>query len=174
MAKIGRNDPCPCGSGSKYKKCCLPKAQVGQPVTPMEQARVSLMGQIEKIQRAAAAGKEKVFEVGVFVFFSKRDGDAWLLEITDSDAVQVAEAGKPLDTPIDENPETIEINWSHTFAIRDKKFYLTSYEDKSESLLPGVPTQQVRAAIRRIRKRYPEELLNQVHIPQENTEAADS
>ncbi|MBE5995403.1 SEC-C metal-binding domain-containing protein [Lacrimispora sp.] len=21
-AKIGRNDPCPCGSGKKYKKCC--------------------------------------------------------------------------------------------------------------------------------------------------------
>lgn len=21
--KIGRNDPCPCGSGRKYKKCCL-------------------------------------------------------------------------------------------------------------------------------------------------------
>lgn len=25
MAKIGRNDPCPCGSGKKYKKCCLAK-----------------------------------------------------------------------------------------------------------------------------------------------------
>lgn len=23
MNKIGRNDPCPCGSGKKYKKCCL-------------------------------------------------------------------------------------------------------------------------------------------------------
>ena len=23
--KIGRNDPCPCGSGRKYKKCCLNK-----------------------------------------------------------------------------------------------------------------------------------------------------
>lgn len=23
MKKIGRNDPCPCGSGKKYKKCCL-------------------------------------------------------------------------------------------------------------------------------------------------------
>ncbi|MEO7270563.1 MAG: SEC-C metal-binding domain-containing protein [Vicinamibacterales bacterium] len=23
MAEIGRNDPCPCGSGRKYKKCCL-------------------------------------------------------------------------------------------------------------------------------------------------------
>lgn len=25
--KIGRNDPCPCGSGKKYKKCCLKKDQ---------------------------------------------------------------------------------------------------------------------------------------------------
>lgn len=23
--KAGRNDPCPCGSGKKYKKCCLPR-----------------------------------------------------------------------------------------------------------------------------------------------------
>src|SRR6266446_4344577 len=22
---VGRNDPCPCGSGKKYKKCCLPR-----------------------------------------------------------------------------------------------------------------------------------------------------
>ena len=22
-SKIGRNDPCPCGSGRKYKKCCM-------------------------------------------------------------------------------------------------------------------------------------------------------
>jgi preprotein translocase subunit SecA len=22
MPKVGRNDPCPCGSGKKYKKCC--------------------------------------------------------------------------------------------------------------------------------------------------------
>jgi SEC-C motif domain protein len=24
--KVGRNDPCPCGSGKKYKQCCLVKA----------------------------------------------------------------------------------------------------------------------------------------------------
>ena len=22
VAKVGRNDPCPCGSGKKHKKCC--------------------------------------------------------------------------------------------------------------------------------------------------------
>jgi HEAT repeat protein len=26
--KVGRNDPCPCGSGKKYKKCCLNKTSV--------------------------------------------------------------------------------------------------------------------------------------------------
>jgi hypothetical protein len=25
--KIGRNEPCPCGSGRKYKHCCLDKKQ---------------------------------------------------------------------------------------------------------------------------------------------------
>jgi uncharacterized protein YecA (UPF0149 family) len=24
-AHVGRNDPCPCGSGKKFKKCCLGK-----------------------------------------------------------------------------------------------------------------------------------------------------
>lgn len=27
MHKIGRNDPCLCGSGKKYKKCCEMQAQ---------------------------------------------------------------------------------------------------------------------------------------------------
>lgn len=30
--KIGRNNPCPCGSGKKYKNCCLKKAIVNIPV----------------------------------------------------------------------------------------------------------------------------------------------
>jgi hypothetical protein len=25
VANLGRNDPCPCGSGKKYKQCCLAK-----------------------------------------------------------------------------------------------------------------------------------------------------
>jgi tetratricopeptide (TPR) repeat protein len=30
MAKPGRNDHCPCGSGKKYKKCCLAKDEVAE------------------------------------------------------------------------------------------------------------------------------------------------
>jgi tetratricopeptide (TPR) repeat protein len=38
MLKIGRNAPCPCGSGKKYKKCCLSR-QNGkrQPSMPTRQ-----------------------------------------------------------------------------------------------------------------------------------------
>ena len=28
--KVGRNDPCPCGSGKKYKKCCMAKEEGAQ------------------------------------------------------------------------------------------------------------------------------------------------
>lgn len=34
--KIGRNEPCPCGSGIKYKKCCL-NPQARKPATPVPQ-----------------------------------------------------------------------------------------------------------------------------------------
>lgn len=27
--KTGRNDPCPCGSGKKYKQCCMKKNETG-------------------------------------------------------------------------------------------------------------------------------------------------
>ena len=40
MAKIGRNDACTCGSGKKYKKCCLdsPEARIAE----LEQQRDTL------------------------------------------------------------------------------------------------------------------------------------
>jgi tetratricopeptide (TPR) repeat protein len=47
MDKTGRNDPCPCGSGKKYKKCCLPKHEADQRQQLAEQ-------QAERDQRAAA------------------------------------------------------------------------------------------------------------------------
>ncbi|WP_024771542.1 YecA family protein [Aquimarina macrocephali] len=32
MSKIGRNEPCPCGSGKKYKKCCINKGVDNMPI----------------------------------------------------------------------------------------------------------------------------------------------
>lgn len=43
--KVGRNDPCPCGSGIKYKKCCAGKHEFGTKQTgPSE-----VMGELERL-----------------------------------------------------------------------------------------------------------------------------
>jgi hypothetical protein len=34
MSRVPRNAPCPCGSGKKYKKCCLPRDEVSPPEPP--------------------------------------------------------------------------------------------------------------------------------------------
>jgi tetratricopeptide (TPR) repeat protein len=47
MEKTGRNDPCPCGSGKKYKKCCLPKHEAQERDRAVEQ-------QVAREERAAA------------------------------------------------------------------------------------------------------------------------
>jgi tetratricopeptide (TPR) repeat protein len=47
MEKAGRNDPCPCGSGKKYKKCCQPKHEAEERDRAAEQ-------QAEREERAAA------------------------------------------------------------------------------------------------------------------------
>ncbi|MHB1015494.1 MAG: YecA family protein, partial [Desulfurivibrionaceae bacterium] len=109
MAKIGRNDPCFCGSGKKFKKCCLGTRASG----PVQPAIPSVKLEVEKIQESGRAKKAMVRALGVFVLFSTTSGDAWLLEVTDMDAIQVAQDGENLAVQIEENPETIEINWTH-------------------------------------------------------------
>ena len=39
LARAGRNDPCPCGSGKKYKKCCLPKHEEARKNMPPDRLR---------------------------------------------------------------------------------------------------------------------------------------
>ena len=168
MGKIGRNEQCPCGSGKKFKHCCLLKEQAGvKPTTPEAQLKISLMSEIESIQKTASEKKQKIRELGVFIFLSTETGDAWLLEITESDAVQLARAGGPLDTPVDENPETIEVNWSHTYDFSNKEFELTAYSDKSKMVMEKYPVKEVSASIKRILKRFSSELLSKVHVDPE-------
>ena len=51
MAKPGRNDPCPCGSGKKYKKCCLTNDEAA------ENERL-VAERAEREERAAAKRQE--------------------------------------------------------------------------------------------------------------------
>jgi len=168
MGKIGRNEACPCGSGRKFKRCCLGKQQsVSTNLTEAQKAQISLQNAISKIQKTASQGVQKVHELGVFVLFSTTGGDAWLLEVTESDALQVAANKEILTVDFEENPETIEISWTHTYEIKDRQFIITAYKDKKVDAFDNYPTHPISAAIKRIKKKYSPEVLESVHIGQE-------
>jgi len=171
MAKIGRNERCPCGSGKKYKQCCARKPAIQQrPASPEEQLRISLMDAVEKVSKAASEKRQSISELGVFVLFSTSKGNGWLFEVTQSDCVQLASNGEILPHPINENPETIEIEWSHMYRVVDKQMELTSYKDRGKEVLADCPVKEVSASIRRISKKIPPELLEQIHLDTEQAE----
>jgi hypothetical protein len=60
--KVGRNEPCPCGSGKKYKKCCLDRERSAPSEEPGAAALHELDGRLVSL---------------IHAFAVKRFGDAW-------------------------------------------------------------------------------------------------
>lgn len=171
MAKIGRNDKCPCRSGRKYKHCCAGKAITG---IVQNQEPLTLMSQVRLIQEDAQAGRATSREVGVFFFYSTADGDSWLLEMTEQDCLQLAHQGQLLEIPIDEGPQTIEINYSHRFTIDNRQLLIYPYnrEEAQPEVLQTAPCRELHAALRRIQKKVAAGQLKNVYLP--NAESAIS
>jgi len=161
---------CPCGSGKKFKKCCLGKTAAGS-AAPFgaNPARVSLRDEIEKMQNTAALGKQILKELGVFVFFSTASGDSWMLEVSDGDALQLSEGGVKKEVNLEERDDNVEIDWTHRFEIRDKQFLTITYKTDEEELHREYPCQAIHAAMKRIRQRYSSELLDSIHVRDDNT-----
>ena len=84
MAKPGRNDPCPCGSGKKYKRCCLDK---------------DVAAELEH-ERLAAAAWRPIVDVNIVNRFDEFDTDDAEDELTANSnaAVDLVDEGR-----LDEN-----------------------------------------------------------------------
>jgi tetratricopeptide (TPR) repeat protein len=52
MAKIGRNAPCPCGSGKKYKKCCLPRQEGSQAPTVKKMRFIPVYTELDELSNS--------------------------------------------------------------------------------------------------------------------------
>jgi len=182
MMKIGRNAPCACGSGKKYKKCCYPREReerIPQDPDPLEggaDGEGVVHAAVNRIKRAALAKEQQVWTSGVLVLFSTDEGDSWLLEVTENDALQLTDRGGEIEVVIEENPETTLVEWSHTFAIQKDEFVVTSYMDKaSEQSFIGYPIKKISRAIEEVKKRMPAGLAGMVHVSLDSRdEAADS
>src|SRR5208337_4479286 len=62
-SKTNRNDPCPCGSGKKYKKCCLPKHEEARKLIPKEQLQQMEEGAKarERLEKEVRKGFDLIF-----------------------------------------------------------------------------------------------------------------
>ncbi len=59
MEKVGRNEPCPCGSGKKFKRCCVEQAEVESRISRLTAERDRLVAQRESAERELAALAEE-------------------------------------------------------------------------------------------------------------------
>jgi uncharacterized protein len=60
--KVGRNDPCPCGSGKKYKNCCI-----GKPVSKPLPFKAKLLSQPQPVDLMTRTFGEKIAHAEKFV-----------------------------------------------------------------------------------------------------------
>jgi len=93
MAKPGRNDPCPCGSGNKYKKCCLAKEEA----LVREQLAKAEARRAERAAETAAAYRLHLREVKAAIAASlsgAEDADEDELTIASNAAAELVRAGK--------------------------------------------------------------------------------
>jgi len=63
MAKIGRNDPCRCGSGKKYKKCC----EAVELAQSAERARAARLAEAERVLATPPRGARPTKEAAAYV-----------------------------------------------------------------------------------------------------------
>lgn len=68
-AKVGRNEPCPCGSGKKYKKCCLASHEEVRKSIPADQLRE--MEEQQKLRERLEKDVQKGFDLLFSQDFSK-------------------------------------------------------------------------------------------------------
>jgi hypothetical protein len=75
LHRVGRNEPCPCGSGKKYKKCCLPQHEEARKAVPPK--RLKEMEELAKVREQLAKDIAK----GYKLLFKEEYGKAgWLLD----------------------------------------------------------------------------------------------
>jgi hypothetical protein len=129
--KIGRNDPCPCGSGRKYKKCCFetgrdPRERVPSAASSADAAgddlrrdrlrsevipaaELSISGEIAYVVDRARAHSARFVRLGQLALFSTSTGDAWLLEPPEGLALPLARAGERLPAGVEETEQRFVI-----------------------------------------------------------------
>lgn len=100
--KTGRNDPCPCGSGKKYKKCCMNQTQD----LSNYKETVKKQGYLQYEPELLAFASQDYMELILERFFKYND-DPELLKLDEEFLMTYHLIWQTLKVPIDKSGETI-------------------------------------------------------------------
>lgn len=171
MANIGRNETCPCGSGKKYKNCCArDPALIAAELSADDAQTLTLSAEIAKLRDKVREKSAVMWTRGVFVFFTTEQGDAWVLEASGMDALQIAVSGRQIEVDVTQTESAIEVTWSHQFSIR-KDFTVTDYADQRHTVCADYPAARIRALLSKARSSLPPEVLASIHLDEQNDPA---
>lgn len=136
MSKIGRNDPCPCGSGRKYKHCCI-----GGPIQKRRRSK-DAPDVSEAFEEVEYPPEQFMQDMHAIAYYRERSGPA----------------RKPRFTLIDEEEgtsENYEINTDKPEA-RAMGWWTDQYDDFDEALGYMSVFHAVTQALRENRRRLEE------------------
>jgi len=90
VTRVGRNDPCPCGSGLKYKRCCLGKSTEPPGAYSSGERQAALDG----LFRFAASGRfEQELEDADLVFWGDLADELSAEELREAMALEQSQLG---------------------------------------------------------------------------------
>ncbi|MDR2123986.1 MAG: SEC-C domain-containing protein [Desulfovibrio sp.] len=119
MTKIGRNAPCPCGSGKKYKQCCLDRETAYQQL--LQEQRDAKLRAVSRLEDKYG---DAVNEAAALYFFQSKENDM---------QARIAE--------LSENMQLAVLACLHDWLIADARLMLNGEWVQASDLLlgPGGP-----------------------------------
>jgi len=97
MSAPSRNGPCPCGSGVKYKKCCLPKDEAARAAPPLRAHAVNHRGRSLTV---TGSPSRETLDLAAD-YFDRKDADEGF-------AAQIMRFSQPLIDAAGDNPVAVQ------------------------------------------------------------------
>src|SRR4029077_17273833 len=105
-----------------------------------------LADEVRYIQDKAAEHDGRVVALGQLILFSTDTGDAWLLDVSDQLAVQLARDGDPEPIHLEETDTSFAIGWRGHYHIQGPAFIYTDRDSGRITTILGYPTQTIARA----------------------------
>lgn len=138
-----------------------------EPTTTSKQTtgqQTFVTNEVARLQEHATTKQSGLKLFGTLIFFATEQGDAWLIELTEQDALMVSKGGEKLPVTIEETEDKLEINWTHSFSIKGGQFMTTAYLDKKVTTYNNYPVTVIRDAQKKFQRKFSDQELKRIHI----------